>query len=217
MLSPLSYQSPSSTVRVRTKSICDLFRGISWYGPRLVRAHRHLSESVGIVGCDLIRDFAGYHARQVRSHRQLSVSAHIVTLIWSEDSHAVALMLAAPTVLCQSLLVYSSSTLSCLTVHYQNIDISFTDRHVHWDFRTIYGWNEHSLISINCTLIISHRTNKYYIHGLLHVLIVHYRLGIQPCGSRWFPILTIDCVNPVHIYNQDVLLYLWWDSFQLFE
>jgi hypothetical protein len=188
MLSPWSCQGPPSVVRVRTYSRRDLVRGFSCYRPGLVRAHRQLSES-----------------------------ARLVTVILSEASHAIALILSEPTVSCQSPHVYSPWSLSGLTVDYQNLDMCFTDCHSNRDFRTIYAWNEISQFSINCIPIINHQSNIYYIHEQLHVLIVDYRLRIPPCGSRCFPISTIDCVYPVHMYSQDLFLYLWWDTFPLFE
>jgi len=188
MLSPWSCQSLPSVVRVRTYSCRDLVRGFSCYRPGLVRAHRRLSES-----------------------------ACIVAVILSEASHAIALIFSKPTVSCQSLHIYQQWSLSGLTVDYQSLDMCFTDCHSNRDFRTIYTWNEISQFSINCIPIMNHQSNIYYIHEQLHVLIVDYRLRIPPCGSRCFPISTIDCVDPVHMYSQDLFLYLWWDTFPLFE
>jgi hypothetical protein len=73
MLLPWSCQSLPSVVRVGTYSRRDLVCGFSCYRPGIVRAHRQLSES-----------------------------AHIVAVILSEVSHAIALVLSAPTVSCQS-------------------------------------------------------------------------------------------------------------------
>ena len=66
MLSPWSCQSSPSVVRVRTYSRCDLVRGFSCYPPDLVRAHRQLSESAGILAMIF-----------VRTHSQLSESRHV--------------------------------------------------------------------------------------------------------------------------------------------
>jgi hypothetical protein len=188
MLSPWSCQSPPSVVWVRTYSRRHLVRGFSCYLPGVVRAHRQLSES-----------------------------AHLVAMILSEASHAIALILWEPTISCQSPHVYSPWSLSGLTVDYQNLDMCFTDCHSNHDFRTIYTWNEISQFSINCIPILNHQSNIYYIHDQLHILIVDYRVRIPLCGSRCFPISTIDCVDPVHMYSQDLFLYLWWDTFPLFE
>jgi hypothetical protein len=188
MLSPWSCQSLPSVVRVRTYSRRDFVRGVSCYRPGLVRAHRQLSES-----------------------------ARLVAVIVSEASHAIALILSEPTVGCQSPHVFSLSSLSGLTVDYQIRDMCFTDCHSNRDFRTIYVWNEIRQFSINCIPIINHQSNIYYIHEHLHVLIVDYHLRIPPCGSRCLPIPTIDCVDPVHMYSQDLFLYLWWDTFPLFK
>jgi len=188
MLSPLSCHSPLWLVRVGTYSCHDLVSGFSCYRPGLVRAHCQLSEST-----------------------------HIVAVIWSEASHGISLILSGPTVSCRSPHGYSPSSLSGLMVDYQNLDMCFTDCHSNHDFRTIYAWNDISQFSINCIPIINHQTNIYYIHEQLQLLIVDYRLRIQPCGRRWFPISTIDCVDPVHIYSQDLFLYLWWDTFPLIE
>jgi len=188
MLSPWSCHSLPSVVRVRTYSRRDLVRGFSCYRPGLVRAHRQLSES-----------------------------AHIVAVILSEASHAIALILSEPTVSCHSPHVHLPLSMSGLMVDYQNLDMCFTNCHSNCDFRTIYAWNEISQFSINCIPIINHQSNIYYIHEQLHVLIVDYRLRIPQCGSRRFPISTIDCIDPVHMYSQDLFLYLWWDTFPLFE
>jgi len=188
MLLPWSCQSLPSVVRVRTYSRCDLVGGYSCYRPGLVRAHSQLSES-----------------------------ARIVAVILWEASHAIAMILSEPTISCESLHINSPWSLSRLTVDYQNLDMCFTDCHSNGDFRTIYAWNEISLFSINCIPIINYQSNIYYIHEQLHVLIVDYRLRIPPSGTRCFPISTIDCVDPVHMYSQDRFLYLWWDTFPLFE
>jgi len=172
MLSPCSCQSPLSTVRVRTYSHCDLVRGFSCFRPGLVRAHCWLSEST-----------------------------HIVAVILSEASHAATLILSEPTVSCQSSHIYLPWSLSGLMVDYQNLDMCFTDCHSNCDFRTIYVWNEISQFSINCIPIIKHQTNIYCINEQLHVLIVNYRVWIPPYASRYFPIPTIECVNPVHMYS----------------
>ena len=123
----------------------------------------------------------------------------------SEASHALALILSESTVSCQSPHVSSPSSSSGLPVHYQNVDMFFTNCYSTRDFRTIYGWNEISQFSNNCIPIINRQSNIYYIHKQLHILIVDYRLRIPPCGSRCFPITTIDCVNPVLMYSQDAL------------
>jgi len=137
---------------------------------------------------DFVRGFSCYRPDLVRDHHQVSEFVCIFT--WS---------------------------LSGLTVEYQNLDMSFTECHSDRDIRTIYLWNEISQFSINCIPIIYHQINIYYIHDQLYVLIVNYRLRIPLYGSRCFPILTIDCIDPVHMQSQDLLLYLWWDTFPLFE
>jgi len=78
MLSPWSCQSPLSVVRVGMYSCRDLVRGFSGYRPGLVRAHCQLSEC-----------------------------ARIVTMILSEASHAIALVMSEATVSCLSPHVYS--------------------------------------------------------------------------------------------------------------
>ena len=102
-------------------------------------------------------------------------------------------------------------------MEYQHLDMYFPDCHSNLDFRTIYAWNEISEFSIICIPIINHQSDIYYIHEQLHVLIVDYGLWIPPYGSRCFPISTIDRVDSVHIYSQDRSLYLWSDTFPLFE
>jgi hypothetical protein len=73
MLSPWSWQSQLSAVRVYMYSCRDPVRGLSYYCPGLVRAHCQLSES-----------------------------ARIVTMIVSEASHVITLVLSVPTNSCQS-------------------------------------------------------------------------------------------------------------------
>jgi hypothetical protein len=188
MLSPWSCQSPPSVVTVRTYSRRDHVRGISCYRPGLGRAHHELSKS-----------------------------ARLVAMILLEASQAIALILSEPTISWQSPHVYSQLSLSGLTVDYCNLDMCFTDRHSNRNFRTIYVWNEISQFSINCIPIINHQSNIYTIHEQLHVLIVDYRLGIPLCVRKCFPISTIECVDPVDMYSEDLFLYLWWDTFPLFE
>jgi len=167
--------------------------------------------------CDLVRGCMCCRPGLVRAHCQLSESARIVAVILSEASHAIAPIFSEPTVSCQIPHIYSPRSLSGLTVDYQNLDMCFIDCHSNRNFRTIYPWNGISQFSINCIAIINHQSNIYYIHEQLHILIVGYHLRIPPCGSRCFPILTIDCVDSVHMYSQDLFLYLWWDAFALFE
>jgi len=188
MLSPCSGQSPLSVVRVRTYS-------------------RH----------ELISVFSCYCPGHVRVHRQLSESARIVTVILPEVSHSIALILPEPTVSSQSPHLYSPWSLSGLMVDYHNLNMCFTDCHSNRDFRTIYMWNEINQFSINCIPMINHQSNIYYIHEQLQILIVDYCLQIPECSSRCFPILTIDCVDPVFMYCQDHFWYLWLDNFPLFE
>jgi len=73
MLSPSACQSPLLAVRVRTYSHRDLVRGFSRCRPGLARAYGQLSEST-----------------------------RIVAVIFSEVSHAIALVLSEPTVSCHS-------------------------------------------------------------------------------------------------------------------
>jgi hypothetical protein len=155
---------------------------------------------------DLIRRFPCYHPRLVSDHHQLSECVRIVDVILSEA-----------TVSCRSLLAYSSWSLWGLFIDYHNLDMCFTDCHSNRDVRTIFVLNKMSQFSINWFPIIHHQTNIYYIHELLHVPIINYRLWIPPCGRRCFPISTIDCVDPGHMYSQDLFLYCWWDTFPLFE
>jgi len=100
MRTPWSCQSPLSAVRDCTYSRPGLDRGFSRSRPGTI----------------------------VRAHHQLSESAHIVTVIMSEDPHAIIL------------------TLSGLTVNYQSLYMSFTDCYSDHDFRTIYVLNEIWLI-----------------------------------------------------------------------
>jgi len=188
MLSPWSCQSPPSVARVCTYSRSDLVGGFSCGCPGLVRAHHQLSESTSIVA-----------------------------IILSEASHAIALFMSQPTVSCQRPHIQSPWSLSGLMVDYQNLDVCYTDCHSNRDFWTIYAWNQFSQFSINCIPIINHQTNIYYIHEQLHILIVDYHLWIPLCGSRYFPILTIDCVDPVPMCSQHLFSHLWWDTFTLFE
>jgi len=188
MLSPWSCQSPLTAVRVCRCSRHDLVTGVSCY--------RH---------------------GRVSAHRQLSESACIVAMILSEASHAIALILSEPTISCQSPHVYLLWPLIGLIVEYRNLDMCFTDCHSNRDFRTIYAWNEISQFSINCIPIIYHQTNICYIHEQLHILIVDYCHRIPLCGIRCFPISTIDCVDAVHKYSEDLFSYHWWDTFPLFK
>jgi hypothetical protein len=188
MLLPWSCQSQSSVIRV-CKDICR----------------------------DLVEGFPRYCPGHGRAHRQLSESAHIVAVVISVASHAVAQIMSWPPINCQSLHIYLLWYLSGLTVEYQNLAMCFTDCYSTHDFRNIDARNEISQFSINCISIINHPTNIYYIHEQLDGLVVDYRLQIPPSGSRGFPISTIDCIDPVHMYSQDHFLYLWWDTFPLFK
>jgi len=137
---------------------------------------------------NLVRGFSCYHPGLVRAHRQLSESACILAVI--------------------SVRIQGRSS---------DLDMWFTDCHSNCDFRTISSWNEFSQFSIDCIPITNHQTNIYYTHEQLHVFIVVDCLRIPPCGSRCFPISTIDWVYPVHMYREDHFLDLWLDSFPLFE
>jgi hypothetical protein len=66
MLSPWSCQSPPSVDRVRTFSCRDLVRGLSFYRPDFVRAHRQLLESARILASIF-----------VTTHGRLSESRHV--------------------------------------------------------------------------------------------------------------------------------------------
>ena len=129
----------------------------------------------------------------------------------------ITLIMSEPTVSCRSPHVYSPWSLSGLTVDYQNLVMCFTHCHYNHDFRTIYTWNSISQFSLNCIPIINHQSIIYYILEQLHVLIVNYRLRIPHCFNICFPISTIDSVDPVHMYSQDLFLYLRWDTFPLFK
>lgn len=149
--------------------------------------------------------------------RHLLESAHRATVILSEASYAISLISSDPTISSQSPHVYLPCSLSGLMVDFRNLGMCFTDCHSTCSFRNIHTSNEIRQYSLHCIPILNHQTNSYHTHEQLHVLIVDYQFRIPPCGIRCFPISTLGCVDPVHLYGKDHSLYLLWNTFPLFE